>query len=85
MRCGARRSMENMVNQQKILTAPSNLNLTNRSVWQINEMMATTADELEQYRTLDRARAIQDAEMAKKGLRRWNRLMAADEVRYSDG
>lgn len=48
----------------------------------INEMMATTADELEQYRAMDRVRSVQEAEMAKKkGLRRWNRLMAADEVR----
>lgn len=45
-------------------------------------MMATTADELEQYQAMDRERAVEEAEMArKKGLRRWNRLMAADEVR----
>lgn len=47
-------------------------------------MMATTADELEQYRAMDRVRSVQEAEMAKKkGLRRWNRLMAADEVRMT--
>lgn len=46
--------------------------------------MATTPDELEHYREMDRLRLIQEAEMArKKGLRRWNRLMPADEVNKS--
>lgn len=44
--------------------------------------MATTTEELEQYQTMDVARAEQEAIMAKKkGLRRWNRLMPADAVR----
>lgn len=43
--------------------------------------MATTADELEQYQQIDRERLVTEAEMAReKGLRRWNRLMPADEV-----
>lgn len=50
---------------------------------QINELMATTSDELEQYRQIDRERVASEADMArKKGLRRWNRLMPADEVRF---
>ena len=48
---------------------------------QINELMATTTDEMEQYQAMDHVRAAQEAEMArKKGLRRWQRLMPADEV-----
>ncbi|CAM9437664.1 unnamed protein product, partial [Scytosiphon promiscuus] len=48
---------------------------------QINELMATTSDELEQYQQMDKERAVMEAEMArKKGLRRWNRLMPADEA-----
>ncbi|CAM9600483.1 unnamed protein product [Ectocarpus sp. 6 AP-2014] len=47
----------------------------------INELMATTADELEQYQQIDRERLVTEAEMAReKGLRRWNRLMPADEA-----
>lgn len=43
--------------------------------------MATTAEEMEQYQAIDLIRAAQEAEMArKKGLRRWQRLMPADEV-----
>lgn len=43
--------------------------------------MATTPDELEQYQQIDRERLVTEAEMAReKGLRRWNRLMPADEV-----
>lgn len=43
--------------------------------------MATTAEEMEQYQAMDQIRAAQEAEMArKKGLRRWQRLMPADEV-----
>ncbi|CAN0534719.1 unnamed protein product, partial [Ectocarpus sp. 12 AP-2014] len=50
-------------------------------VCQINELMATTADELEQYQQIDRERLVTEAEMAReKGLRRWNRLMPADEA-----
>lgn len=50
---------------------------------QINELMATTSDELEQYQQIDRERMTAEADMArKKGLRRWNRLMPADEVRF---
>lgn len=53
-----------------------------RNPGQINELMATTSDELEQYRQIDRERMASEADMArKKGLRRWNRLMPADEVR----
>ena len=45
--------------------------------------MATTSDELEQYQQIDRERQAAEADMArKKGLRRWNRLMPADEVRF---
>ncbi|CAM9912783.1 unnamed protein product, partial [Ectocarpus fasciculatus] len=48
---------------------------------QINELMATTPDELEQYQQIDRERLVTEAEMAReKGLRRWNRLMPADEA-----
>lgn len=43
--------------------------------------MATTSDELQQYQQIDRERMVAEQEMArKKGLRRWNRLMPADEV-----